>query len=59
MNQAGAKSVYAFLSAASLWPVIEAARGGEWAALAALRGVSAGLGSNLLANRIQSWRDEA
>jgi formylglycine-generating enzyme required for sulfatase activity len=59
MNQVGATSTYAFLSAATLWPVVEAARGGEWAALAALGAVLANMGSNLLADRIQSWRDEA
>jgi hypothetical protein len=54
MKQAGAKSIYAFLSTASLWPVVEAARGGEWAALTALGGVVANVGGNLLANCLQS-----
>ncbi|MBN2548461.1 MAG: SUMF1/EgtB/PvdO family nonheme iron enzyme [Anaerolineales bacterium] len=59
MQQAGVTSVYAGLSAAALWPVVEAARNGEWAALSALGGVLASLGSNLLANQIQSWKDES
>ncbi|MCU0485614.1 MAG: hypothetical protein MUC85_05825, partial [Anaerolineales bacterium] len=58
MQRAGVKSVYAAVSAAALWPVIEAARSGEWAALAALGGVVAGLGTNLLATQIQNWKDE-
>src|SRR3990170_2643996 len=59
MQHAGISSVYAFVSAAALWPVVEAARAGEWAALAGLGSLLAGLGSNLLANQIQSWKDEA
>ena len=59
MKQAGVNSTYAFISAAALWPVVEAARQGEWAAVSALGAVLAGLGSNLLANQIQGWKDEA
>lgn len=59
MQRAGVSSIYAFLSAAAIWPVVEAARSGEWAALAALGSVLAGLGSDVLANRIQNWKDEA
>jgi len=55
---AGVTSLYAFLSAMALWPVIEAARQGEWAALMALGSVAAGVGGNLLADQIQSWKDE-
>ena len=58
MQRAGINSVYAFLSAASLWPVVEAAKAGEWAALAALGGVLGAVGTNLLANRVQEWKDE-
>ncbi len=58
-RSAGVPSLYAFLSAMALWPVVEAARQGEWAALAELGGVAAGVGGNLLANQIQSWKDEA
>ncbi|MBI3942344.1 MAG: hypothetical protein HY326_04970 [Chloroflexi bacterium] len=59
MQRAGVTSLYAFLSAASLWPVVEAVRGGEWAALAALGGMLAGVGTNLLANQVQGWKDES
>ncbi len=55
---AGVNSLYLFLSAMTLWPVVEAAQQGDWGALAALGGVLAGVGSNLLANQIQSWKDE-
>jgi len=54
----GISSLYAFLSAMALWPVVEAVRQGDLAALVALGGVVAGKGSNLLANQIQSWKDE-
>lgn len=58
MTRAGVKSAYAFISAAALYPVAQAAQQGDWAALAALGGVTAGVGTNLLANQIQKWRDE-
>jgi formylglycine-generating enzyme required for sulfatase activity/energy-coupling factor transporter ATP-binding protein EcfA2 len=57
-KSAGVSSLYAFLSAMTLWPVVEAAQGGEWAALAALGSVATGVGGNLLADQIQSWKDE-
>ncbi len=59
MARAGVTSVYAFLSAATLWPVAQAAQQGDWAALMALGGVLGGVGSNLIANQIQQWKDEA
>ena len=59
MHQAGIGSIYAFLSAATVWPIVEAMQRGEWAAMSALGGVVAGVGSNLLANAIQDWKDEA
>ncbi|NPA91782.1 MAG: NACHT domain-containing protein, partial [Chloroflexi bacterium] len=59
MARAGVKSVYAFLSAATLWPVARAAQQGDWAALVALGGVLGNIGSNLWANQIQYWKDEA
>ena len=58
MQRTGINSVYAAISAATLWPVVAAARNGEWAALAALGAVVAGVGANLLANQLQDWKDE-
>jgi formylglycine-generating enzyme required for sulfatase activity len=55
---AGVTSLYAFLSAMALWPVVEAYQQGDLAAILALGGVVAGVGGNLLANQIQSWKDE-
>lgn len=59
MQQAGVNSIYAFISAASVWPIVQGMQQGEWAAMSALGGVVASLGTNLLANTIQSWKDEA
>ncbi|MGB8646643.1 MAG: hypothetical protein WCF84_15490, partial [Anaerolineae bacterium] len=57
MAAAGVNSAYAFIAAAALWPVAQAARQGDWSALMALGGVTADLGTNLLANQIQKWKD--
>ena len=60
MQHLGIKSTYAFLSSAALWPVVEAARQGDWAAVGTLASLTAtNLGTNLLANQLQSWKDEA
>ncbi len=60
MQQAGVGSIYAFLSAATVLPIAEAMQQGERAvASALLDSVKTGLGSNLLANTIQNWKDEA
>jgi len=59
MQSAGVNSVYAFIATASVWPVVEAARAGDWAALTALGSMVGSVGTNLLANMIQGWKDEA
>ena len=59
MEQLGITSLYASVSAMALWPVAAAAQTGDWQALTALGGVLASVGGNLLANRLQSWKDEA
>ncbi len=59
MQQLGITSLYASVSAMALWPVAAAAQTGDWQALTALGAVLAGVGGNLLANRLQSWQDEA
>jgi hypothetical protein len=41
-----------------LWPVVEAAGKGEWAALAVLGNIAGGVGGNLLADQLQLWKDE-
>ncbi len=58
LGEAGVNSIYAFLSAAALWPVVEAYQRGDIAALMTLGGILSGIGNNLLANQIQSWKDE-
>jgi len=58
-KRSGAHSLYAFISAAVLWPVVEAAQRGENTALAMLGKVLAGVGGNLLAEQVQRWKDEA
>jgi hypothetical protein len=59
MQGLGITSMYTFISAMALWPVAAAAKAGDWQALTALGGVLAGVGGNLLANRLQGWKDEA
>jgi formylglycine-generating enzyme required for sulfatase activity len=58
MHKAGVRSVYAGLSAATLWPIIEAAQKDPLTAGAALGTVLAGVGTNLVANVIQNWKDK-
>jgi len=58
MQQGGVTSVYAFVSAMTLWPVAAALHGGDVGAAVALGGVLAGVGGNLIANRLQRWQDE-
>ena len=59
-QRAGINTFYYGLAATSLLPVIQAYHSGEMIpALVALGGVSAGLGANLLANKIQSWKDKS
>jgi hypothetical protein len=59
-KRAGAGSVYAGLSAAALWPALEAAQKGETTSvLLALGAVSGGVGANLNAEQIQRWKDRA
>ncbi len=58
-KHAGVTSLYSFLCASALLPVIEASQRGELAgAFVALGQVAAGVGGNLLANIIQKSKDE-
>jgi hypothetical protein len=60
INRESAQHLYAFLSVSALWPVLDAAQRGDWAAVGTLASLTtANLGTNLLANQIQSWKDEA
>ncbi len=60
MNRAGAISVYSGLSAAALWPVVDAAQKGElMPAVLAVGAVTSSVGANLLAAQIQRWKDRA
>jgi formylglycine-generating enzyme required for sulfatase activity len=59
MSKAGIRSTYAFLASMTFWPVIEATRMGDWSALGALGVALSVIGTNLMANNIRSWKDEA
>lgn len=51
--------LYATLSVLAIWPVVEAAQRGDWGAVGALASLTAAnLGTNLLANQIQNWKDQ-
>jgi AAA-like domain len=52
-------SVYAFLAAATLWPIVEKARAGDWTAPIVLGRVLAGVGGGMLANAMRNWTSEA
>lgn len=59
-NPRVAGSVYAALAGMALWPIAQAAGAGDFAAaLTALAGAAAGVGANLIANQVQSWKDES
>ncbi|HEY5869003.1 MAG TPA: hypothetical protein VI542_26150, partial [Candidatus Tectomicrobia bacterium] len=59
MQSLGVTSMYTFISAMALWPVAAVVQSGDRQMLLALGGVLAGVGANLLANRLQDWKDEA
>ncbi len=51
-------TVYSFLAAMSLWPLVEAAQAGQMLPVAvALGSVAGGVGGNLVAEQIQRWVD--
>lgn len=58
MQKAGVKSIYAFVSASAIWPVVTAAQSGDWGAVAALGGVLSGMGSSLLVDKLKKWKNE-
>lgn len=60
LEQARPRSVYTALSAAALWPLVQAAQSeGVLPVAVALGSVAAGVGGNLLAEQIQRWNDQA
>lgn len=54
----GVNSVYASLCAMTLWPVTQAAMGGDISAWVALGSASGSVGASLVAAHIKQWRDE-
>ncbi|WP_089936070.1 NACHT domain-containing protein [Candidatus Entotheonella palauensis] len=58
MQKAKVESVYAFLAAATLWPVVQAARQGDWSALTVLGEVVSGAERHVLIERLPQWQDE-
>jgi len=60
VEQARPAAVYSALSAAALWPLVQAAQStGMLPVLLALGNVVAGVGGNLIAEQIQRWHDQA
>lgn len=60
MQAAGSHSLYGFLSALALWPLVEAARAGQVLPVAmALGSVAAGVGGNLLAEQVLKWKERS
>lgn len=60
LEQARPRSVYTALSAAALWPLVQAAQSdGVLPVAVTLGSVAAGVGGNLLAEQIQRWNDQA
>jgi hypothetical protein len=58
MQTSGVKSIYSFISASAIWPVLQATIGGQWTALAELGKVLAEAGSNILVDRLQKWKEK-
>ena len=59
MQQAGITSVYYFISASALWPLLAEVNANNLSALAPLFTILAPLGSNLIANQVQRLKDYA
>lgn len=57
MADPGAGSAYALISAMTLWPVVQAGLQGNMAPWQAFLTMLSGIGANLVANRIQQWKD--
>ncbi len=60
MEAAGSHTLYGFLAAMSLWPLVEAARSGQVLPVAmTLGGIAAGVGGNLLADQVLKWKERS
>lgn len=60
MAGTGVQSVYATVTAAALWPIAQAAAGGDVMTMMGFAAALGGsVGANLLANQLQHWKDEA
>lgn len=60
LQNSGANSAYAMVTASALWPVAAAAQAGDWSALTVLGSeLGVAVGATLIANHLQKWKDEA
>ena len=60
MQAGGVSSVYFFLAASSLLPVLQAAQGGDWSALFSLSTViGTAVSTSLLSNMLQKFKDKS
>jgi hypothetical protein len=60
VEQARPAAVYSTLSAAALWPLVQAAQStGMLPVALALGNVAAGVGGHLIAEQLQRWHDQA
>lgn len=55
MKDAGVESVYAFLSASALWPLVKRAKEGDITTYVTLGDIAGATGANLIVNQIQNW----
>ncbi|MCP5007805.1 MAG: hypothetical protein GY941_28295, partial [Planctomycetes bacterium] len=59
MRETGVESIYSFVSASALLPLIQAVSGGELVAIAELGRLTSSLGTSLLASKLQNWKNES
>lgn len=59
MERIGVLSPYAFLSAMTLYPLLQAFQRGDGTVTATLTTILAGLGSGMLASQLDKWKNEA
>jgi len=60
LQRAGATTLFGYLAGVTLFPLAAAAAKGEvTAVLLTLGGIAGGVGANLVAHKMQSWKDEA